>query len=149
MNFKKADLLHLAVKINKIVQDRCLGVPDNIGRDIVTVIMNHKPGVSINSPAMKVVEAVCEIEQESIVSVISKSRKREIKECRDICVYILHKQLLLTHEVIGMHFSGRHPSTITSALQRIRKKIYKNDTLFLKITKIERALEEKALIHIK
>ena len=53
----------------------------------------------------------------------SRSRKREIAQCRSIAIYLVRELTTQSLESIGLQFSGRDHSTIQSAVKKIRLRL--------------------------
>lgn len=73
-----------------------------------------------------VIEQICLAYNIDMKLVKSKSRKKNISNTRQICMYVLRKKFNMPYAQIGTYFQNRNHSTIIESVDKIEK-IIKND----------------------
>lgn len=99
--------------ISKDWIEKMLG--DEIAHGLLSTGYNINPNIIIQS-----ISAMYGVDKESI---ISKSRKREYKKVRDLCIYVIREKLKIPYANIGLIFSNRSHSTIMESYKMSEKQI--------------------------
>lgn len=76
-----------------------------------------------------IIKAVSDFYDVREETLIDKSRKREIVRPRQICMYLIRKELRNSYPFIGDRFGGRDHTTVMHACIKISKELQTNETL--------------------
>lgn len=115
---------------------------DVVDLDFAKLILKHNK----QQPAKRVVTiekivsetcACCHVKQESIYD---KTRKADIVEARQLCMYLAHKFTQLSISRIGSLIGNRNHATVSHGIKNIESKLKDNATLSEKLKAIESKL---------
>ncbi|MGL4768731.1 MAG: DnaA ATPase domain-containing protein [Mycoplasmoidaceae bacterium] len=73
-----------------------------------------------------IIEIICNLYNINKNDVTSKSRKKDVKDARNLCIYIIRKTLKYSYNDIGKLFSNRNHSTIIDSYKLLESKIKNN-----------------------
>ena len=88
-----------------------------------------------------VIDIVCQTLNINVSDIYSKTRKRNISEARQICMYLVYNECLLSLHQVGRIFNRDH-STIIHGRRNIANWLRYEDDFKKKFTKVELAILE-------
>lgn len=113
-------------EIDKNLVDNILGGPNH----------NSKKELTIE----QIMDTVCSFYSLEISQIQTKSRKREVVQARQICMYIAKKYLDFSLSQIGTYIGGRDHATVLHACNTVRDQIGVDKSFRSDLQKIEESL---------
>tara|TARA_B100000035_G_C21005922_1_gene557265 strand:+ start:326 stop:1684 length:1359 start_codon:yes stop_codon:yes gene_type:complete len=95
-----------------------------INNQLVTEVVKERVGGKIGNEVSieNIVKKVSEISQVKENDIVGKSRKMEIAEARQVCMYLCRDIMGTSLNNIGMFFGGRDHTTVMHALKTVNEK---------------------------
>jgi putative transposase len=87
----------------------------------------------------RIVEVVCESYEMAVSDILKKRRGRE-NEARNVAIYLTRKLRGDFLKDIGYHFQIDNDSTVSSVIERMRKKLAGDRKLRLRLDKLEASI---------
>ena len=122
--------------LNKLIfikEKKGIEITDSVLDEIISKNSQENKNISPN----KIVKAVADFFEVSVIDLVGKSRKKEIVEPRQILMYLLREVLKMSYPFIGNKVGKRDHTTAIYSCEKINKEIIKNITLNQKINLIK------------
>ncbi len=125
-NTVSSNIRELEGALNKVVATTHLtGKTPSVERVRSLLSLNQKSKAKINTKnIIRIVSSFYDVKEEDL---INKSRKREIVRPRQICMYLIRRELKNSYPYIGEKFGGRDHTTVMHACNKIEKEIKNNE----------------------
>jgi len=119
-----------------IATSRLTGVAPSLEK--VEMILNSNKQQAKNKlttkTIIKIISDFYDVKEEAL---INQSRKREVVRPRQICMYLIRKELKNSYPFIGERFGGRDHTTVMHACNKVDKELQNNEDLVEEINLIK------------
>lgn len=126
--------------LNRIIATtRLIGSTPSMDKIKVLLSSNQKQNKN-KITAKTIIRTVSEFYDVKEEALVNQSRKREIVHPRQVCMYLIRKELKNSYPFIGEWFGGRDHTTVMHACSKISKEVEENETLAEEINLIKSRL---------
>lgn len=137
------DVRHIEGTINRLLAYSAMMVPDKITLDFANEALKDyvTTNIFINNSIASIQNAVAEYFKISVDDLKSKRRTNSVVKPRHIAMYLCREETDENLAKIGLEFGGRDHSTVSTAIDKVKEELEKNDNLNNMLKEIKTKLQ--------